>query len=107
MAWLAKALQVVLIPEQLLVTLVPDLVVSDQLRGVCLDAPTFNHLAGEQITLQHLHAQLLPTRRLVPLAPGNAAIAFCEASRLTFWPSDARTQRRQLWLECRESAHNP
>lgn len=106
-ARLAKALQVVLIPEQVLFALMADLVVSDQLRGVGLDPSASHHLAGEEITLQHLHAQLLPTSRLVPLPPTNVTIALCQASRLAFRPSDARAQRCQPWLECRESAHNP
>jgi hypothetical protein len=67
-ARLAQALQVLLIPEQLLIAMVRPLVVGYELRCVRLDLPTSDHLAGEEIASEDGHTQLLPARLLVPTA---------------------------------------
>ena len=88
MAGLAQTLQVGGIPEQRLITAMRPLVVSDQLRGVRLDA--FAALALEQVMDQHQPSQLLPAHRLVPPAPClrvvTEAATLCLASCLVGYP---------------------
>ncbi|TWF53252.1 hypothetical protein FHW37_104529 [Neorhizobium alkalisoli] len=79
MTWLAQALQVLIIPEQPLITMMRRLVVGDELRGVRLDASASNHLAGEHVPDQHRHAQLLPSCRLVPLTVLKVGVALTMA----------------------------
>ncbi|WP_353505675.1 hypothetical protein [Rhizobium sp. RM] len=53
MTRLAKALQIVLIPEQLLITAMRHLVVSYQSRRIAINATAANHLASEEVSDQH------------------------------------------------------
>lgn len=106
MAWLAKRLQVGLIEEQHLVTLVRFDVVADEFRWVTEDLATASHLACEQITRECLDAQTLPSDQLVPLAPWLRCLTMLVAILLiTRCWTQARRQRTERRLECRKSGH--
>ncbi|CDN52523.1 Hypothetical protein RG1141_CH01580 [Neorhizobium galegae bv. officinalis bv. officinalis str. HAMBI 1141] len=51
------------------------LVVGDELRCVRLNLAASGHLADEEVTNQNGHTQLLPARRLVPLAMLKVLVA--------------------------------
>lgn len=106
MAWLAQRLQVRLIEEQYLVTLVRFDVVADEFRWVTEDLSASRHLAREQITRECLDAQTLPSDQLVPLAPWLCCLTMLVAVLLITrrW-TQARWQRAERRLECRKSGH--
>lgn len=100
MAVLAKALQVLIIPEQPLITTMRDLMVSNQLRCVSLDAATSLHLASEEIANKNGPAQLLPPCRLIPAAPFDVLITIAQALLLiTRQTTNARCKCGELRLE--------
>lgn len=87
-AWFAQRLQVGLIEEESLVTLVRYDVVADQFRCVAFDLAAACHLAREEITLECSHAQPLPTNQLIPLAPRLCSLTVLVAILLIArrWP---------------------
>lgn len=105
-AWLAQRLQVRLIEEQYLVTLVRFDMVADEFRWVTEDLPASCHLAREQITRECLDAQPLPSDQLVPLAPWLRCLTMLVAVLLITrrW-TQARWQRAERRLECGKSGH--
>ncbi len=104
-AWLAQALEIVLIPEQALITTVRRLVVSHQSRRVAVDATASNHLASEPVAYQHRHAQLLPSRRLVPSTIFETGITMTVALNLTSRRPKPRRKCADTWLDGCKSAH--
>lgn len=106
MAWLAQRLQVRLVEEQGLVTLVRFDVVADEFRCVAFDLAAACHLAREQITLECLDPKSLPSDQLVPLAPWLCCLTMLVAILLITrrW-TQARWQCAERRLECRKSGH--
>jgi len=98
-AGLAEAPQVALIPEQRLVTAVRLAVVGHQQRGVRLDPAAAPPLAGEQVAAKDRHAQLLPTRRLVPLPPTALIALPIERLAINRRRSKPRPQRPETWTQ--------
>lgn len=69
------------------------LVVGDELRCVRLDLAAAGHLADEEVTDQDGHSQLLPARRLVPLAMFKVLVALAVTLPLIIGKStDARCE---------------
>lgn len=95
MAWLAEALQIVEVPEQVIVAAMRALMVGHQLgRVLQLNPPASDHLAREPITNEHTLTKALPCSRLVPLA----GRLFCvpAARRInTNWSADPLPHRRE------------
>ena len=83
---LGQRLQIVLVPEQISVTPVRDLVIHHRAVG-CRILANQHHARGfayVSVALQHLAPQLLPTRSLVPLAPRLAGIALLGAGAFDY-----------------------
>lgn len=106
MTWLAQRLQVLLIEEQRLVALVRRDMVADEFRCVAFDLAAACHLASEQVALECLNAQALPSNQLVPLAPRLCGLPMLVAVLLiTRCGTQTRRQRAKRRLECGKSGH--
>ncbi len=80
--------------------------VADEFRCVSFDLATACHLASEQITLECLNAQTLPSDQLIPLAPWLCCLTMLVAILfITRCRTQARWQRAERRLECGKSGH--
>lgn len=80
--------------------------VADEFRCVAFDLAAASHLASEQIALECLNAQTLPTHQLIPLAPRLCRLPMLVAILLiTRCGTQPRRQRAERRLECRKSGH--
>jgi hypothetical protein len=111
----AYGLQVLNIPEQLLVAVVWYLVVNDWAVGrvTLTKADHTSLLASVSVTLKNLLAQLLPSAGLVPLAMLKVRVTITVTLSLCLLPrcgrccrwGEATAQRLQPWLKRLKSAH--
>lgn len=80
--------------------------VADEFRRVAFDLATACHLASEQVALECLNAQALPSNQLVPLAPRLCGLPMLVAVLLiTRCGTQPMRQRAERRLECGKSGH--
>lgn len=105
MAWLAQALQVADVPEEIMIASMRTLVVSDELRCVGHELTASGHLAREHVPDQNFLAQPLPIRGLVPLAPRLLCVPALGGLHVER-SAEPRPHRPDAWLDAGEPAHN-